>query len=240
MTSLLNYFSAHNKTALNDVQQQEWPVNNNSESVLKPMGKGCGSKPPWMKEDREMGAGVRAEKPPISVSPVIQREDWGVDLECNLSPLHIFYIESRKWKHWQRDEVTNKRKQQWKKNNTWFAEWHNSNAVSVQQQQQRRREEGYQSATREKKTLGRSERRGDDNGRFWRSPQSRLEWRPFSPSAETRPKKSNAQWTQANEGSHCLQLALKQTIRSIIVPPVLYSTLFPSVPSPQHHLFQLC
>lgn len=46
------------------------------------------------------------------------------------------------------------------------------------------------------------------------------EWRPFSSSAETRPKKSQAQWTQANEGLHCLQPALtltQYTIHSTIV-----------------------
>lgn len=68
---------------------------------------------------------------------------------------------------------------------------------------------------RERKTLGRREKKRWQ-WQVWRSPEQ-AEWRPFSTSAETRPKKSQAQWTQANEGSHCLQSALRQTIRSILV-----------------------
>lgn len=44
----------------------------------------------------------------------------------------------------------------------------------------------------------------------------------FSSLAETRPKKSQAQWTQANEGSHCL---LSQT-QCILVSRFVFSPIF--------------
>lgn len=98
--------------------------------------------------------------------------------------------------------------------------------------------ERYQSSSRERKTL----RQRDEMPRqwqVWRSP-SRLNEDFSVLQLRQDPRNPRHNGSKPNEGSHCVRDASHTDNMQHSCTPVLYSTLFPLVPSPQQHLSELC
>ncbi len=132
------------------------------------------------------------------------------DLGCNLTPLQFSYFEN-----WMQD-AAGKVRRQTKDNNGAKSQVSSKSHSVLSDITLRLCSPGVSISPERKENIGTGREEALTMAGL-KKPQ-RAEWRPFSSSsAETRPKKSQAQWTQASEGLHCLQTALTWTIRSILV-----------------------